>query len=596
MEPGQAHLEEDQPSGRTPYLFIGNEGDARLALEAISEHPILGVDTETTGLDPYQSKVRLIQIATPERSYVFDVSTCNIASNPQFRSILESPRPIKAFHNAKFDWKMLRRNFGIEVRGIFDSLLASQLVAGGRGDLSHGLSAVSERYLGTPIDKTWQTSDWSGPLSDAQIEYAATDAAIMLPLREKLVREIEELKLIEAAILEFEAIPAIASMELAGVTVDAEAWTQLVNTVEKAHEVLSSELKRELAAGIKQLSLFGEPDINLDSPAQVMDALHSMGIGVEGTRSFQLQPLAREFPAVARLLEYRSVQKALTSYGMGLLERINPVTQRIHADFHQIGAAGGRMSCSYPNLQQVPNTPEYRSCFRAPAGRKLIIADYSQIELRILADWSQDTALVKALVSGEDLHCVTASQMLGIPLDQVSKTERAAAKQLNYGIMYGLGAPGLAARIECSPEEAEELIRKYFNTYSGVAEWLRDAAERAVRDRHSRTRSGRLINFTFDPEDRAQVAATQRFGKNSPIQGSSADIIKRAMARLYSALKSFDAAVINCIHDEVVVEVEDWQAEACGLVVEQEMVEAARQFIRSVPVSVDTCINDFWIK
>jgi DNA polymerase-1 len=378
--------------------------------------------------------------------------------------------------------------------------------------------------------------------------------------------------------------------------IDSECWRKLVADVERAHDVLSSELKGELASGVQQMTLFGEPNINLDSPAQITDALNRMGIRVEGTRSWQLQPLAKDHPAVAKLLEYRSVQKALTSYGLGLLDHIHPVTGRIHSDFRQIGATGGRMSCSDPNLQQVPNTPEYRVCFRAPRGRKLAIADYSQIELRILADWSQDTALVKALLSGEDLHCVTASQMFSIPLDQVSKDQRAAAKQLNYGIMYGLGAQGLAARIDCTVVEAEELIRKYFAAYSGVAAWLKEAADRAVRDKQSRTRSGRLIYFTFDPNDRSQVAATQRLGKNAPIQGSSADILKRALALLYDALKGLDARAVNCIHDEVVVEVAERDAEECAKILEREMVEAAREFISSVPVTVDAVISDAWLK
>jgi DNA polymerase-1 len=306
--------------------------------------------------------------------------------------------------------------------------------------------------------------------------------------------------------------------------------------------------------------------------------------------------MATEHPAIEKLLEYRSVQKLLSSYGLGLLEHINPVTRRIHADFRQLGATGGRMSCSDPNLQQIPNTPEYRSCFRAPAGRKLVIADYSQIELRILADWSQDTALVKALLSGEDLHCVTASQMFGINLEDVSKEQRAAAKQLNYGIMYGLGAQGLAARIGCPLDEAEILLRKYFDAYSGVAAFLRDAADRAVRDRESRTRSGRLICFSFDANDRSQVAGIQRLGKNAPIQGSSADIIKRALVLLYEALKPIDARIVNCVHEEIVLEAAEPAASEAAAILEREMTAAAREFIRSVPVTVDITIGDAWLK
>jgi len=582
---------------KTPFKLITTDAALKEALGAISANPTIGVDTETTGLDPFASRVRLLQIATPDESFVIDLFEFPAFDNPGLRELLSNEHPVKTLHNAKFDVKMLLHHFGLEMRGVFDTLLASQLIGAGRSEGGHALSAVSDRHLGEQVDKSQQVSDWSGPLSEAQLEYAAKDAALMLPLGETLARKLGDLNLTEAAKLENECVLPVAAMELAGMSIDRDCWRRLVADVERAHVVLSVELKRELSAGIPQLSLFDEPpNINLDSPTQITETLARMGIKVEGTRSWQLQPLAKEHPAIAKLLEYRSVQKSLSSYGLSLLEHIHKATGRIHPDFRQIGATGGRMSCSDPNLQQVPNTPEYRGCFRAPAGRKLVIADYSQIELRILADWSQDTALVKALLSGEDLHCVTASQMFAIPLEQVSKDQRAAAKQLNYGIMYGLGAQGLAARIDCSPEEAESLIRKYFAAYSGVDRFLREAADRAVRERENRTRSGRLICFTFDSNDRSQVAATQRLGKNSIIQGSSADIIKRALALLYGALKPLDAKIVNCIHDEIVVEVREDEAEQCAAILEHQMIEAAREFISSVPVSVDTCINDAWIK
>lgn len=582
---------------RTPFKLINTETALEKALEAISRHRTIGVDTETTSLDPFSGGVRLLQIATFEQSFVIDLFQLPAMKHAGLRELLSSTTTIKVFHNAKFDLKMLLHHFDLETRGLFDTLLASQLIGAGRHEGGHGLAAVSERHLGELVDKSLQISDWSGQLSDAQYEYAAKDAEMMLPLYGKLSAGLRELKLDEVARLEFDCVLPIAAMELAGMALDVNCWRLLVVNLERAHAVLSDELRRELAAGIPQLNLFGEPpNINLDSPTQVTDALGNMGIKVEGTRSWQLQPLAKEHAAIEKLLEYRSVQKLLSSYGLALLEHINPVTGRLHADFRQMGATGGRMSCSDPNLQQVPNTPEYRSCFRAPADRKLVIADYSQIELRILADWSQDTALVKALLSGEDLHCVTASQMFGIALAEVSKDQRAAAKQLNYGIMYGLGAPGLGARIGCSLEDAEIMLRKYFEAYSGVAAFLRDAADRAVSDRESRTRSGRLIYFSFDANDRSQVGATQRLGKNAPIQGSSADIIKRALVLLHDALKPIDAKIVNCIHDEIVIEVDEDQTAECAMIVDREMVAAAREFISSVPITVDIAIGDAWLK
>lgn len=566
------------------------------AVAQISGQPVIGVDTETTGLDPFHSRVRLLQIATPERVFVFDLFKVPALEHPALRRLLSEPQPEKVLHHAKFDLKMLLHHFGLEVRGVFDTLLASQLISAGRGQESHGLAAVAERYLGLSVDKTLQASNWAGELTAMQYEYAAKDAQLVLPLRNKLGDKLIEMGMTDAAKLEFECVLPLAAMELAGIYLDAKCWGLLVKEAERKHEILSAELKRELAAGVPQMTLFGEPDINLDSPAQITEALGRMGINVSGTQSAQLRPLVKDHPAIARLLEYRSAQKALSSYGTSMLDHIHPKTGRVHADFRQIGATGGRMSCSEPNVQNIPHASEYRACFRAPAGRKLVIADYSQIELRILADWSQDVALMKALQSGEDLHCVTASQMFGIPLAQVTKEQRAAAKQLNYGIMYGLGAQGLAARIDCSTEEAEKLIRKYFAAYSGVAAWLREAGDRAVRERENRTRSGRLIYFTFDEKDRSQIAAMQRLGKNAPIQGSSADIIKRAMALLYDAMKPFDAKIINCVHDEIVVEVAEAQAQECAHVIEREMVRAAYEFIRSVPVTVDATIADAWLK
>ena len=582
---------------RTPFKVVATKSALEQAIAAFSRQQVIGVDTETTSLDPFDGNIRLLQLATPEQNFVIDLYKVPALKHRGLRGLLSSESPIKVFHNAKFDLKMFLHHFNLEVDGIFDTLLASQLIGAGRHEGGHGLAAVSDRHLGETVDKSLQISDWSGELSDAQYEYAARDAALMIPLYARLAAALNEFSLEFVARLEFECILPLAAMELAGMALDGECWRALVVNLERAHEVLSDELRRVLAAGIPQLTLFGEPpNINLDSPTQVIDALANMGIKVEGTRSWQLQPLSKQHPAIEKLLEYRSVQKLLSSYGLALLEHINPFTGRIHADFRQLGATGGRMSCSDPNLQQVPNTPEYRSCFRAPIGRKLIIADYSQIELRILADWSQDTALVKALMSGEDLHCVTASQMFGIALEDVTKDQRAAAKQLNYGIMYGLGAQGLGARIGCPLDEAESLLRRYFDAYSGVAAFLRDAADRAVGDRESRTRSGRLIYFSFDANDRSQVGATQRLGKNAPIQGSSADITKRALALLYKALKQTDAKIVNCIHDEIVVEVAEGRANECAAIVDREMVTAAREFIRSVPVSVDTVVADAWLK
>jgi DNA polymerase I-like protein with 3'-5' exonuclease and polymerase domains len=387
-----------------------------------------------------------------------------------------------------------------------------------------------------------------------------------------------------------------AAMELAGIYVDRECWETLVRELEAQHARLEAEVKTELADAVQSFDLFGEADINLNSPEQVQQALARLGVPIKSTRELELEPFAQTHPIVSKLLDYRHLQKLLSTYGRGLLDHLHPVTGRIHADFRQIGTPTGRFSCSDPNVQQVPNLPEVRQCFKAPPGRKLVVADYSQIELCILAEFSQDPKMLEAFLNGIDLHRSTASLMLKVPLNEVTKEQRAIAKTTNYGLLYGMGAAGLAARIETTVAEAERLMARYFEVYQGVARWLRAAADTAVSVGHSRTHWGRLWNFHFDSYDREQVATVQRLGKNAPIQGTQADILKRAMRLVYDALKGHDAKIVNSIHDELVAEADETIAEKVAEIVRERMVAAAQECIRTIPVEVEVAVADAWRK
>jgi DNA polymerase I-like protein with 3'-5' exonuclease and polymerase domains len=355
-----------------------------------------------------------------------------------------------------------------------------------------------------------------------------------------------------------------------------------------------------LAEESTQGTLFGGPsriELNLDSHVQLMAALKRRGIDLpDSTRNWKLQPLAEKHPEIKTLLEYRTVQKALTSYGENILTEINPVTGRIHANFHQIGAPSGRFACNSPNVQQVPHSIEYRRCFRAPAGRKFIISDYSQIELRILAEFSDDRAFIDAFNAGADLHSVTAAQVFSVPEGSVTKEQRDFAKRLNFGVVYGIGAQRFSIMTGLSVSAAEDILRRYFATYRQLDGWLRDAAQRAVRERVARTASGRLVRFRFDAEDRQAVSATERFGKNTPIQGSSADILKRALRLLHDQLRDTTAFVVNIIHDEIVVEADSDEAEAIQQKVESAMCAAGEEYLKKIPVKVETEVAEEWVK
>ncbi|HKO44569.1 MAG TPA: DNA polymerase [Pyrinomonadaceae bacterium] len=592
----------------TNYQLVKNEEQLRKAVESLTAHQAIGLDTETTELDPYVGRLRLIQLATPSGVYIVDLdafgSNGNLAQLPALeplRRLLSANRPIKIAHNAKFDAKFLKHYLGVDLGGLFDTLLASQLIGAGDIEERHGLETVASRYLNEAIDKTERLSNWNFELSEAQLEYAARDAAILVPLRDKLRERVISDSLEKAALLEFECVPVVADIELAGFYMHKDRWLEQLAIVEKRREQLANELQDVLAEESSQGTLFGGPqrdEINLDSHQQLTQALERLGIPVpDSTRNWKLQPLAAQYPVIATLLEYRTVQKALTSYGQNMIELINPTTSRLHADFRQIGAPTGRFSCTNPNIQQVPHAVEYRRCFSGhPQGRKLIIADYSQIELRILAEFSGDRGFMEAFNSGADLHRVTAAQVFNVGLDQVTRDQRDFAKRLNFGVVYGIGAQRFSIMTGLGVPEAENILKKYFATYRGLDTYLHDAANRAVRERQARTGSGRLVRFRYDEQDRQQISMTKRNGKNTPIQGTSADILKRALRLLRDDLRGTNAQIVNIIHDEIVVEADDSEAPDVAMKVERAMVAAGEEYLKTVPVKVETEIADEWVK
>ncbi|MCW5959833.1 MAG: hypothetical protein KIS76_06690 [Pyrinomonadaceae bacterium] len=587
------------------FQLINDAASLEKACAQLESEEYLGFDTETTALDPFDGYIRLVQLSNGKDTKVIDLKPFmergDLSTLPELkplRDLLSAPRPIKIAHNAKFDAKWTRHHLGVDLNGIFDTMLASQLIAAGDQDRRHNLAAVSEFFLGIEMDKSQQVSDWSADeLSHSQIEYAAKDAATMVPLREKIVERLRQDELIQVAKLEFDCVMPIAAMELNGFFLDADRWREQLDKVEKQQKVIGLDLQKMLSAGVAQASLFGVAEINLNSQTQVSEALKNLGVPMpESTRAWQLQPLAEQYPVVAKLLEYRGVAKSLTSFGENILEFIRPETGRIHADFRQIGAPTGRFSCSKPNVQQIPHEVEYRRCFRAPDGKKLIVADYSQVELRILADFSEDQNFINAFITGEDFHTSTAARVFNIDPKDVSADQRSFAKRLNFGVVYGIGASKFAMMTGLTEPEAENMMRRYFTTYRGLDAWLRDAARKSVIDRTARTASGRLVKFRFDETDRAAKGGAQRNGKNFPIQGTSADILKRALRLLHDKISGTSAKLVNIIHDEIIVEADTAEAEQTAKFLEDAMCDAGKEYIKRVPVNVDVKISDEWSK
>jgi DNA polymerase I-like protein with 3'-5' exonuclease and polymerase domains len=579
----------------TIYELITTREALNAACERLDRVLVLGVDCETTHLDPRRGLPRLIQIAeSHDRVHIIDLDRFDRdgALDP-LRRLLQKEDSVKVLFNAKFDYQWLLHHYGIRVPRPWDAMLADILLTSGH---RRALQDVVYDRLDIPLDKSQQVSNWEGELQPAQLEYAASDAAILLPLYNRLRADIIAAGLRRAAVLEFDCVEAIAELELNGMPVDRPSLESLLRALDEAYKVKGGLLHEALAPAVPQQTLFGLPDINLDSTQEVAELLKRLGVPLkESTRDHQLADLADQYPVVQMLRDYREAAK-LAPMLRSLVEAIDPLTDRIHADFHQIGASTGRMSVSNPNLQQVPAEQQYGSCFRAPEGRVILTLDYSQIEIRILAYLSKDPAFLAALKSGQDFHRQTASDIFHIPVDAVSADQRSFSKTMNFGVIYDMSSQRLARQTGLSDDEAEALIRGYFSTYSVVERFLKGAAQSAVRNSEARTLSGRRILYHFDHKDRKACASVARAGRNAPIQGSSADMTKRALFKLTSAFRDTDVKIVNVVHDEIVIECPD---EAAGWVADYAragMLEAAYEFTPDVPIEVGCKSAETWVK
>ncbi|MDQ3924750.1 MAG: bifunctional 3'-5' exonuclease/DNA polymerase [Actinomycetota bacterium] len=573
------------------HKLVTDASDLTGIAETLKSTEAVGVDIETTGLSPRDGRVRLLQLATPDKTFIVDVF--EIRDLAPLKEVLESG-PVKALHNGKFDYQFLKAEHGISLSPIFDTMLAAQLLAGGDQSPSFALEAVAKRHADLELDKTARGEDWSGGLSETQIEYAARDAAVLLPLRESLQEELEEEKLIRVSEIEFRAVAAIAEMELKGIKLDVVRWKELEKTVRQRRDEAALRLESFFPEpeGVLPLEGLG-PRLNLNSPKQITDAFRSIGVELPDTKVWTL--LKIEHPAAGALLEYRELQKKLGTYLETYPNFIHEKTGRIHANFLQCRVPTGRLACTSPNIQQIPHEDEFRRCFVAEAGNVLVIADYSQIELRILAEVSEDPAFIEAFQRGDDLHRVTAATMYGVPMEGVTREQRSAAKRINFGLMYGRGARSLSAQLGTDEERGRELIDEYFANYPKVQRFLQRTANRAMRDRTLRTLAGRVRKFGDAPvsDDRG---ALRREAMNYPIQGTSADIAKLALGYVREELEGLNARLINCIHDEFVVECAEDVAEVVAEHTKRAMNQAGEEILEKVPTEVEVTTSREWRK
>jgi DNA polymerase-1 len=551
------------------------------AAAEIARHTVIAVDTETTGLDPQTSRVRLLQIGTPAVTYIIDCfKTQGLAP---VADVLTTPRIIKVFHNAKFDLKMLGFHFSITPEPLFDTMLASKLLTLGDTGLKHGLAVVVERYLGEHMSKEEQLSDWAGSLTENQIKYAAEDVRVLLRLYPVLQAALTAKGLEKVAELEFGAVLPTAQLELNGLLLDDVAWRGETAKAGCELLVLQAELDRDL----------GEKTVN--SPAKLREALTRLGLhGLECTDAETLQGRVNDHPVIPKLLRWRKLQKLTTSYGDNLLSMVSPCTGRIHSQYNQLGAVSGRYSCSKPNLQQVPRDDNWRACFTAPPGRTLVIADYSQIELRVLAALSNDGHLRKAYARGLDLHRFTAAMISRKAPSDVTEEERRLAKAINFGITFGMGAGGLsryaktAYNVDLDPRKAQGHLDIFFEVFPGVRKWQFRASRSARDSGYILTAMGRRIKLP--------VKGFWTKSLNYPVQGTAAEGLKLSLIILHKNLSAIDGKLVCIVHDEIVIEVPVDRVPEAQAVLKAAMVEGMKQVVGDIPVELDMRTGSTWAK
>jgi DNA polymerase-1 len=585
-------------------ILIEREKDLK---DIFTNSEILGVDTETTGLCPIKDKLRLVQLSDGSRTMVIDVFKTGVEATSKFlKPILENKTRKKTLHNAKFDTGFFKQQLNIDTEGIYDSFLASVLIRAGvkfeKGEQKgyHGLEQVAKRVCDIDISKDEQLSDWSGVLSENQLQYAAKDAEVLVPVREEQIKLLKELKLTKAAKLEFDAVLPVAWQELSGFYLDIEEWCGIA----AKNEILAAEAQEkifnELKPYVEQGRLFDDVLINLDSWQQVDKYFKLAGVPmpVEGTKEFYLTPLTKDYPILQWLLDYRGYTKAVGTFGESFREFINPITGRIHCDIFQLGSITGRMAAYNPNMSQIPADKEHRGCFKAEKGSSIVSFDFSQEELRILADISGDKTFIKLFHSGQDFHTVTASRVFKRPIESITEDERYLSKRVSFGAAYCAG-PGKLSMIANIPfHEAQMIIKMYFDTFKGVKRWMDYQKVKVIETRCARSMSGRLAKYDVDIKDQQKRAEMERYSVNFPIQATGADILKLALRYVYEVCKPYgrDIKLVNVVHDELDLEIKDELLEEVCPKIKAAMVAAGEYFVQSVPIVVGEKISKVWVK
>lgn len=593
------------------YVLVSAKEERSALIHKLETTGVFCFDTETTSIHPMEADLVGISfsVVTGEAYFILLPKDRNetLELLEEFRSLMENPDINKIAQNIKYDAIVLK-NYGIEIHGVFhDTMLYHYLL---HPELRHGMDYLSETYLSyQPIsydELTEKKGRQQKKLRSVDLEklknYAAEDADITLQLHELLYAKLKEAGLDSLYFnMEEPLIKVLVEIEYNGIRLDR-----------KMLKNYGRQLNDEIIAKQEKIHKMAGAIFNIDSPKQVGEILfdklkvpyrwRKTKTGNYSTNEAKLSELATEHPIISMILEYRGLTKLKSTYVDALPDMVNPKTGRIHSSFNQALASTGRLSSNHPNMQNIP--------IRTPAGRKvrkafvpadenhiLVAADYSQIELRLIAHMSGDEAMLEAFNNNQDIHRATAARVYDVPYEEVTADQRRNAKTVNFSIIYGAGSTNLSQQLDISRKEATELIDAYFKQYKGLKKYMEETVEFARKNGYVETMLGRKRGLRdINSRNRMAQSAAERIAVNTPIQGTAADMIKIAMVRIHQRMKEegFQSKLVLQVHDELLFDAVRLEVDALKEMVTAEMVKAIPDL--KVPILVEVGTGENWLE
>ena len=566
------------------YVVISNSEVLNKWITKIeAESCFVALDTETNGLKPAPGMVKTIQLAYSEDVPVLIIKLPEIKDRTSLQRLMSNSHLLKVGHNLKFDVLMLEAE-GIMVQGpLMCTMLGIEILKAG-ATRQASLQFTAKDLLNIRLNKAEQNSDWSGSLSATQLQYAANDSGILVKVLSKLQQRLDEAGLTKIAILEYCCLLPLIKMQRRGIYLERYRWRKVKQAYQKQRDDLGEKIYEELGV------LF-----NIASSQQLLAALQDYGIKLKSTNSNALIEWVKEYPIIAKIIKYRSLNTIINTFLKGFEEYIQ-TDNRLRGNWWQIGTRTGRTSCHEPNLSNIPKIPKIRNCFAATDGYMLVDADYSQIELRLAATRMHVPTLIEAFIKGQDIHALTGSYIYDCEPEELKSEQRKLGKILNLGLIYGMGAEKFrlnAAKkfgVYLTATRSKELREMFFALYPEIEQY-HQKCRRSWQQGQQQAQStlGRVNIWSSKSAKLNQII-------NYPIQADCADILKRAMGNWYleSMRQQLDTHLVLTAYDQLVIEVRQEQAKHVAKILERIMIEAGADILDPVPVAVDIKTGKNW--